>query len=359
MKGRFLFLDGIRGLAALVVMFQHAEYAIPQNAVDTFFVLSSFLLTVNFYKKSLNLINSGTKKQWVTFLADYFIRRFLRVYPAFLACALLIYLTPEKDQSKSWFLHSYPMNLFKILTFQERPHILWTLPVELQYYFIIPIYSVIVLIAKKRWYIPVLFVLLLSIYGDYGLLRQSGMYLKAHIFTFLNGSTCAFIYVQLSNSSYLEIAKNNNLIGFMLEKLSVGNALLILSLAYKRLFVKWIIRIEMPYYGYPYTSLFMGILLIKECLIPGSISRFFEWNFLTFTGQISFSLYLTHSWVVYLWNSQENFVDHFYFMLFVSLSVAYVFYSVVEYPAMQFTNWVTKRVKQWGEDRYLPLKSSE
>ncbi|GAB9476703.1 hypothetical protein Gpo141_00013762, partial [Globisporangium polare] len=57
---KILFLDGVRGIASILVVTQHAGYMFGVNlghcAVDIFFVLSSFLLTWLFYKKSEQLL---------------------------------------------------------------------------------------------------------------------------------------------------------------------------------------------------------------------------------------------------------------------------------------------------------------
>ncbi|KAE9062028.1 hypothetical protein PF005_g29914, partial [Phytophthora fragariae] len=56
---KILFLDGVRGAAVVFVVTQHSGYmhGIYMGAVgvDAFFVLSSFLLTMIFMKKSIKL----------------------------------------------------------------------------------------------------------------------------------------------------------------------------------------------------------------------------------------------------------------------------------------------------------------
>ncbi|RLN46640.1 hypothetical protein BBJ29_010041, partial [Phytophthora kernoviae] len=52
--------------------------------VDAFFVLSSFLLTMIFMKKSIKLLAEGASyRKWAYTVADYFSKRFFRVYPLF------------------------------------------------------------------------------------------------------------------------------------------------------------------------------------------------------------------------------------------------------------------------------------
>ncbi|KAF4314725.1 hypothetical protein BBO99_00003029 [Phytophthora kernoviae] len=78
---KILFLDGIRGAAVTLVVTQHARYMhdifMGAVGVDAFFVLSSFLLTMIFMKKSIKLVAEGTSyRKWAYTLADYFSKRF-------------------------------------------------------------------------------------------------------------------------------------------------------------------------------------------------------------------------------------------------------------------------------------------
>lgn len=83
---RYLLLDGIRGVAAVVVMFYHYSAHTPfelflnaPTAVDLFFALSGFVLTASYAQR----IQSGRLS-----FSDYFKRRVIRLYPMF-ALALL------------------------------------------------------------------------------------------------------------------------------------------------------------------------------------------------------------------------------------------------------------------------------
>lgn len=243
--------------------------------------------------------------------------------------------------------------LTQIITFSYRPHVFWTLPVELEYYFIIPIYVGITVLAKRWWYIPVTLCIIKSLYGDYRVLRDGQSFLHMHINTFLNGSSFAIIYVQLKAMNIQKRIQESKYVEFVLDKMSCALGIWILSLGYKRLFMQWVFEKGITP-GFPYSSIFLAILLTKECLIPGTVAKFFEWNFLVFAGKISFSLYLTHSFVLYLWTHQEDPINFFWYLLFASFSFAYLFYSLVEYPTTQFTNYISQWIKR-KSSMYLPL----
>ncbi len=89
-------LDGIRGVAVLCVMFYHLEYLAPGLrmivkggflGVDVFFVLSGFLIT------SI-LIKEREEKGCIS-LGGFYLRRTLRLVPAFWLFLLVLYLAGE------------------------------------------------------------------------------------------------------------------------------------------------------------------------------------------------------------------------------------------------------------------------
>ena len=139
-------LDGIRGLAALAVLFHHVCYVgiHPQawgsevhvfynlarfgnNGVDIFFVLSGFLIT------SL-LIQDRTEP---AYYHNFYWKRVLRILPLYIACLVGIYfLVPHS--------HAYVLlSALFIVNFAQVFHVVsngpfWTLAIEEQFYLIWP-----------------------------------------------------------------------------------------------------------------------------------------------------------------------------------------------------------------------------
>lgn len=90
---RYIFLDGIRGLAAIFVVTRHTtelwgfSFFRSYLAVDLFFILSGFVIA-NAYEKKLNTKSLSTK--------SFIITRLIRLYPIYLLSLLLcsiLYLT--------------------------------------------------------------------------------------------------------------------------------------------------------------------------------------------------------------------------------------------------------------------------
>ena len=88
-KAQINSLDGLRGLAILIVFFAHTSnekilllpfldlYGIGKGGVYLFFILSSFLLTLPFIKM-------GKKSMTKAFFLKYAYRRFMRIYPLYI-----------------------------------------------------------------------------------------------------------------------------------------------------------------------------------------------------------------------------------------------------------------------------------
>ncbi|ETM99934.1 hypothetical protein PPTG_24347 [Phytophthora nicotianae INRA-310] len=204
---KILFLDGVRGAAVVFVVTQHSGYMhdifMGAVGVDAFFVLSSFLLTMIFMKKSIKLIaEAASYRKWGLTLIDYFSKRFFRVYPLFALLSITLWLMPFEYKNQ-YYLVKKPedFNLFQTLTFhpEHRHYLLWTLPLEISYYFILPAFVLAVLKMGRFWW--------MSFIPLYAWVIHEGLYtirdnfyrqpLSAHLPTFVAGSMAAVIFVKV------------------------------------------------------------------------------------------------------------------------------------------------------------------
>jgi peptidoglycan/LPS O-acetylase OafA/YrhL len=139
-------LDGVRGIAALMVFFHHVCFTsirptgwpapvlllralsiAGSNGVDLFFVLSGFLIT------SL-LIDSRDRP---AYFHDFYWKRTLRILPLYLVCLLGVFLFVRR--SSGYVL----LCLFFISNFAQAFHVVsngpfWTLAIEEQFYLLWP-----------------------------------------------------------------------------------------------------------------------------------------------------------------------------------------------------------------------------
>ncbi len=164
-------LDGMRGIAALYVIFHHIAWQLPHpnngllaklfwnsfmdghRAVDTFIVLSGFCLMIP-VSRAGGVLNGGVGR--------FFKRRAIRILPTYyaaMAVSLLLIFTIIGDKTSTWWDHSLPVGwkdvLVHVLLIQDLfqgmnstiNHVFWSISVEWHIYFLFPI----LIIAARRF----------------------------------------------------------------------------------------------------------------------------------------------------------------------------------------------------------------
>ncbi|KAF1331095.1 Acyltransferase family, partial [Globisporangium splendens] len=352
---KILFLDGVRGLAAIFVVTQHSGYMSDINlgacAVDIFFVLSSFLLTMLFYKKSAQLLaQNASLRKWGYTLADYFSKRFFRVYPLFALVAIVIWTLP-RDSKKRYYVFHDPdhYDLFKVLTFDfpSRYHVFWTLPLEIAYYFLIPVFVLAVLRLRRVWWVPFIPLYTWIVYAGLYSYRTSHYPLRPHIPTFLSGSMAAVVFVKLDawlQQTAFQFHKWHMLVVRGVESVTLA---VLLSVCFRGLFFHWVKAnpvSQTP--GFPFVSVLVTILIVLEMLWPSSLSSALEWSVLRYWGKISFSVYLLHSFVIYndVIRHQKNYYDKLVAHFGLICLLATASYHLVEYPSQLLAQRISKKL---------------
>ncbi len=133
-------LDGLRGLAVLVVIASHLSNVglLPQPGfsgtgkagVYLFFVLSAFLLTRILLARPLPALADA--RLW----ADYALRRVLRIWPLYLFVLLLSWGLTRLDLP--WHYRMDDAGLLRHLALREGQSVLWSIPVEFTFYLWLP-----------------------------------------------------------------------------------------------------------------------------------------------------------------------------------------------------------------------------
>lgn len=138
-------LDGLRGIAVLIVIASHGSNAglhlLPwsmggtgKSGVYLFFVLSAFLLT----RLMLERVGQGTApatRLW----ADYAFRRVTRIWPLYLVVLVLSLVLTQLGWN-GW--HYSPMDLASFrdhLLLRRGDSVLWSIPVEFKFYLVLPL----------------------------------------------------------------------------------------------------------------------------------------------------------------------------------------------------------------------------
>jgi peptidoglycan/LPS O-acetylase OafA/YrhL len=296
-------LDGLRGLAILLVVFYHNfgfinYFFFGWLGVDLFFVLSGFLIT------DILLNTSGQPR----FLRNFYVRRILRIFPLyyltlivfFILFPLFNYTSLNLDyylKNQSWFW-TYLQNWLFIFNpppnDTEALNHLWSLAVEEQFYLVWPF--VILLLKKPKHILYLLVVLLIGVV------------------------TLRFVFwtYKIENLAYYNLYTFSRIdgicIGSMLAVLRKINprsinryfTLIVLSLAVLN-FVFYFFnkenRFSYPYLaiaGYTTFAIIFG-LLVNEGVERSNVfvNKVFNFQLLKFFGTISYSLYVFH-WPLYL-----------------------------------------------------------
>jgi len=294
-------LDGLRGVAILLVIFLHNFkftnfFFFGWLGVDLFFVLSGFLIT------DILLRTIETKN----FLRNFYIRRFLRIFPLYyLTIIICLFVIPNlglpvhldyyiNNQLAFWTFTQNWLFIFKSPTGSPILMHFWSLAVEEQFYVVWPL---IILLVKKTK--PLLFIsvfLLVAVMITRVLLWKFQIedlaYDSLYTFTRIDG-ICVGCSIALLLRVYPLFLKNYKfLIVFFLALLN---------------FVIYILNFRSPvrlpylaFVGYTTFAVLFGILIYEVITNRSKLVRIlFENRILKFFGEISYGFYVYH-WPVYL-----------------------------------------------------------
>ena len=333
-------LDGLRGLAVLIVFLSHTGNAgwhlIPgvdfrgtgKSGVFLFFILSSYLLSRNQTKISETFFT--WRKIW-----SYWARRVLRVYPLYILYIIVALGIYEAAWIPTAVQPSMSMQSgLEHLLLLDGKSVAWSIPVEFKYYVLLPFVSWLFLYAFR---INVMLMMLmyfvmvsLSIYlfpASEALVND--IRVAPYLVIFLTGSLLGVIHacdVKLpeffrSASPFLLVLA---IVGWAYAAPSI-NGWINGETAVSNLSHKWFVY---------FSLLWGGVLML--CLYGVSwISKIFEFFPLQFLGQISFSFYLWHLTVIGLTKYFfPELMDPFkaWVALIGSIAVSTITYHFVERP---------------------------
>ncbi|MEO6612787.1 MAG: acyltransferase [Chitinophagaceae bacterium] len=295
-------LDGLRGVAILMVVFLHNfdfmnYFFFGWLGVDLFFVLSGFLITEI-------LLNSLGKPH---FLRNFYMRRVLRIFPLFyLILVICLFILPAITSLRldtSYYTHNqfwlwtYLQNWLFIFKEPYGDKILlhtWSLAVEEQFYLLWPV--AILLIRKPKILLLLAGLVLIAVavarYMVWIYKVEDLAYASLYTFTRVDG---------LCIGSMLALLMRIN--PDFLKKYTTVIVLLMASVNFGFYFINHQRSITLPYLafvGYTTFAVLFGILVYEAVTNKSKILRFLLDNrFLKFFGKISYGLYVYH-WPVYM-----------------------------------------------------------
>lgn len=353
--GKINSLTSLRFFAIMTVAVQHLRELIgwtPKSGwatlgVTLFFVLSGFLLTIN-YKKIL------TRQDAVKFLW----RRFARLYPLYLATFFLSFAVIYFRNL--WSGTGYVSTMANLLLLQS-----WFSSINIHFaynaagwaistLFFFYIAFVFIQFDFRKNFLIMFFLSIISlIISVIYIIDNNSDWFQIHwllhmlptnrIMAFLLGMALAKLFM----SMFDKLKNLNNfyasciellLIVFILDRLSfcmVLNALVpLISINFNipQLLTRQLIDV------YLLTPLLSGLFIFICGLENGLISRFFDKKPLIFLGELSFSIYLSHQIVFRLLALFDNVNDIILVLIAsgITLILSYFLYKFIEIPCSQY-----------------------
>lgn len=356
-------LDGLRGLAILIVFLSHTSnggnFLVPsvdlsgigKSGVFLFFLLSSFLLTVPFIEKGRECLS----KQY---LAKYFFRRFMRIYPLYsayllvgLASSLFIYAVFGKQLGIPFYLSLE--NFLDQMLLQSGRGVTWSILVESRFYFVLPFVALAfsVLLRNKLFPAIALGSLIIAL-SNYSWPPSEKMVndprLGPYLPIFIMGSLLAVVNYNWRNTWL----KSSRSAAALLDVAAVCSLLFMIMLVpavAERLTGE---KFPMGYLSKQHLLLasLWGLVLFSSINGAGVMRFIFEARVLRYLGFISFSFYLLHVVVLGAVRrvATETILDG-WVMLALTVVLSHVSWVLIEKPASRLSPTDAMRaLRGWG-----------
>ena len=352
-------LEGLRGIAALLVVFHHSRshwlwgWLEGWNGVTLFFVLSGFLITT----LALREEDALGALRWRAF----FVRRVFRIIPVYLA-SLALYVVAVGAMGiaaghRGPFLHALPWYLspFPEVPFFSRTHIVfslaWSLGIEEKFYLLWPLVAFVLLRHRAR--------------GRLGLALALALVLQIPIALGSNGRAlapysailvgCVLAFLMHNRSSFAHLSR------FGSKPFFLGAvALLVVVQGLTHVFHPTApgFRVAAAWYYLPYSL--AAAMVICALVLRAGWSGWLESAPMRFVGRVSYPLYLTHPLglaAAGMFVARAGLVSELVYLavgLALSLALAYGIHRAVEKPLIRSGKRLAARVSAPALEQVAP-----
>ena len=348
-------LEGVRGIAALMVFFHHICFTsiepagwgtsvrllyrlsiLGSTGVDLFFVLSGFLIT--------SLLIQARKAS--SYYRDFYWKRALRILPLYIVCLLgVFFFIPGSGKyvilsalfvaNFAWIFHIFSVGPFWTLAIEEQFYLLWPTVVRRRSVDQLRHWAIYIGIAA------VILRLIAAVFGHHN-----------YYFTFFHCDGLAFgaflaCWFYRRDMSTASSARENRSI---FAGLSLGVALLAISM-----FLGTQLRTVAFSAAFHQT----GITLLYGCFIAFLISHtgqrslaFLRSPLLTFFGLISYAMYMIHTYVLMFYDHLRGpmqpgdntaYSIRFLAIFMSTIAISLLSRYLIELPAMSLRKYVLTR----------------
>ena len=338
-------LDGLRFFAVLMVMVAHWlqwQWSNPilmntpfVHGVTLFFVLSGFLITRILLNNRDEFNEKGLKKGYL--LKNFYIRRFFRIFPIYYLLIIGFYLFNYKNTGEilPWLL-TYTSNIYQSINnvYVGDFNHFWSLAVEEQFYLFWPF--LILFLKPNRILLVILVTILISLLTRGYLFLYVGKWMATAYFTI----SCMHALGLGALLAYIKIYKPN-----IENKLSHPFWLYLTLIIYVVLLIVQV-KFNMGWSREIFDDFFFAILAFfiilraSENRFTGILKFILENKFVTYSGKISYGLYVYHLFIptLFLYISPKigisisNKYTYFVACYFLTFLVAHISWKLIESP---------------------------
>jgi len=298
-------LDGLRGVAALLVVFSHTSnsgmYFLPlldlrgigKTGVFLFFLLSSFLLTLPLLRKGKQIFTFGV-------MSYYWQRRFFRIYPLYTVYLLLALVsTIVISAVLNRVGVGVPFGLdwagfIEHLALQDGKGVTWSIAVEFKFYFVLPFFVVAISTVRLwgAWAVLALFLALMvlsQIVSPQADSLTNDVRLLPYLPIFIIGMFLAVVQDHVnthgSNTFFETLASFGGYVG-------VAGVSIMTPLVYS--LIDGEVANDIFHRQFITYAVLWSLIIFSAVNHRGWLQKILTWRTLRFYGAISFSLYLFH-----------------------------------------------------------------